>query len=234
MCAAGCTNIIVPPAEVDDPQTAYVLDYGRHSSLLLPNDEETEFTEYAYGEWEWYALRRDSFFRVLPVLFLPTTGTLGRNTWLTLDDFDSTQRNDDAIREIMIRAINDQLAPEAIHPLRVEREAVARLREALNERFRKNIEAVRASSSSDESPEDEPTLWVPEYRLTFVRDGVSYTAFHNCNHEVVGWVRELDCRVRGSGMFAEFGVEPPEPLSSEEERHRDETDESNKLDESPE
>lgn len=77
MVLGSCATIITPPAEVHDGVTILVVDYGRHSSLVLP-DFRGGMVEYAYGEHAWFARNRNQWYRVGPVLFLPTSGTLGR------------------------------------------------------------------------------------------------------------------------------------------------------------
>ena len=54
-----------------------VIDYGYHASLALPAADGT-LVEYAYGEWEWFALNNDAWYRVFPALCWPTQGALGR------------------------------------------------------------------------------------------------------------------------------------------------------------
>jgi hypothetical protein len=87
---AGCTTTIVPPSDPAVPARTYVLDYGRHTSLLLP--AEDSFVEYAYGEWSWFALDRTRVIDAFGTLLLPTTGCLGRMEWDMADDPDVIRR----------------------------------------------------------------------------------------------------------------------------------------------
>lgn len=186
----GCTNVITPPAGVEDPQAVFILDFGRHSSLLLPNEENREFTEYAYGEWQWYALKRDSFLRIAPTMLWPTQGTMGRNTWVL--DQPAPGGRDDAEEVIdLLEIIDTHFITEAVHPVFVERRAIAFLLESLRKRY----------DSSDAEP-----VSVPEYGLYFVPDRRTYTLFHNCNHETVDWLVRLGCDLNGSGMISDFEV----------------------------
>jgi hypothetical protein len=57
LLCGGCTTTIVPPRAPADPVSVYVTDYGRHSSILLP-DPRGHLTEYAFGDWNWFALRQ--------------------------------------------------------------------------------------------------------------------------------------------------------------------------------
>ncbi len=74
---ASCATTIVPPEEVEDPVRVHVIDYGRHSSLVLPG-EEGALIEYAYGEYRWFAEGESQWYRVPAVMLFPTEGTLGR------------------------------------------------------------------------------------------------------------------------------------------------------------
>lgn len=73
----GCASTIRPPADPPDPVSVGVIDYGYHASLVLPAENGTSM-EYAYGEWEWFALNNDAWYRVFPALCWPTQGALGR------------------------------------------------------------------------------------------------------------------------------------------------------------
>jgi hypothetical protein len=76
--AAGCTTALTPPPHPRDPVTVYVTDYGRHASLLLPRD--AGYTEYAFGEWGWFAQGKTGLLRGPLVLMVPGQSTLGRRT----------------------------------------------------------------------------------------------------------------------------------------------------------
>jgi hypothetical protein len=75
--ATGCVTTIRPPAAPADPVAVRLIDYGYHASLVLPAGEGAS-VEFAYGEWEWFALNNDAWYRVFPALLWPTQGALGR------------------------------------------------------------------------------------------------------------------------------------------------------------
>jgi hypothetical protein len=66
-----------PPADVEDPVSIRLLAAGRHSGLLLPCGDG-RVVEYGYGEWSWYALGRDDWWRAPATVLWPNQGTLGR------------------------------------------------------------------------------------------------------------------------------------------------------------
>jgi hypothetical protein len=76
LSTAACTTTLTPPSPVADPVTVYVTDYGRHSSLLMPKGDG--YTEYAFGEWGWFALGHTSMWRAPFILAIPGQSTLGR------------------------------------------------------------------------------------------------------------------------------------------------------------
>lgn len=91
----GCATRVEPPAAPVDPVAVVLVDWGWHSSLLLPHPE-SGFTEYAFGEWEWFALGNDGWWRVPAVLFWPRAGALARREWpaaeLVAASAEATQR----------------------------------------------------------------------------------------------------------------------------------------------
>lgn len=75
--SSACATRIVPPKKVPDPTTVAVINYGRHSSLVLPRETGGSM-EYAYGEWKWFAEEKTAPWRVFPALCWSTQGTIGR------------------------------------------------------------------------------------------------------------------------------------------------------------
>lgn len=201
----GCTNVIIPPHDLQNPRMVYLLESGRHSSLLLPDldddSAEPSFTEYAYGDWQWFAHRNTGWYRVMPTLFWPTQGTIGRNTSPLPEPIipSPSQGGVFALVEEGHRlAIVHHFGLDALYPIWVEAEHIEALHRRLDERYEDSAAASR---------------FVPEYRLTFVPDSKPYTAFHNCNHEVLAWLRDLGCETRGTGMFSLFRVENVNPVT---------------------
>lgn len=74
---SGCATRIIPPENVPDPTTVSVMNYGLHSSLILPGGTG-ESVEYAYGQWKWFAQGKTDPWRVCSALFWPAAGTIGR------------------------------------------------------------------------------------------------------------------------------------------------------------
>ena len=75
---AGCTTTIIPPPDPPDPLSVLVIDYGRHSSLVLFDKTAQSWVEYTYGDWAWFAEARTAWYNVFATLFWPTPGALGQ------------------------------------------------------------------------------------------------------------------------------------------------------------
>jgi hypothetical protein len=78
---------------------------------------------------------------------------------------------------------------ESVIELNVERVRVRELLQQLEARFQAGADT---------------RVYRADYDLWFVRDDESYWMIHECNAEVVQWVRQLGCRVRGSALMGEF------------------------------
>lgn len=118
-CLAGCAYRVTPPPATLDDASVFILDYGYHASLLVPRGDERG-VEYAYGQWDWFALNQTQWWRALPTLLIPGRGAQGRQ-----------ERSIPMRREALERA----LRIEAVYEVRVPRAAAEVLDAALDERF---------------------------------------------------------------------------------------------------
>lgn len=176
--AGGCAVRVTPPANLADPVRVFIADYGRHASLILPRNGTT-LVEFAYGEWGWFALGRQGWYRAIPAIAMPTPGTLGmRNLHIAPDPTE----------------LAAALPCEQVCTLRVERAAAGRLRGRLDAAFARY--ADRAVYNRD-------------LNMHFVPYPLPYCLFCQCNSVLAQWLRELGCRVRGTALLADFRVEQP-------------------------
>jgi hypothetical protein len=176
---AGCGTTIVPPADPPQPVNVFILDHGRTPSLVLPAPDGG-MTRYAYGDWNWYALRNTGVWDGVRALFWPTPGTLGRQP---LEGPPTAQ------------GLRERLGPEAyaeIVPVTVGRAEVERLRGRLDEAHRAG--ARRAL--------------VETLGLQFVPYPQPYTYLGNSNHAVAAWLRDLGCETRGLSLHSRWRVAP--------------------------
>ena len=113
---------IVPPTDPGEAIAIYVTDYGWHSRLVLPSGNG-ELIQYAYGDWNYFALNQQDWRNGLAALLLPTQGTLGRRKFSNIAEF----------QQIM------QQHNVSILSLEVAQTNVTRLLQLLDERFNHNI-----------------------------------------------------------------------------------------------
>ncbi|RCJ15156.1 hypothetical protein A6S26_07405 [Nostoc sp. ATCC 43529] len=74
---------------------------------------------------------------------------------------------------------------------KVSQTKVIQLAQSLDKRFMKNIDTLMENH---------------QLGLTFVQDEQSYTILHNSNHELVRWLKNLECQVKGLVIWANFRV----------------------------
>jgi hypothetical protein len=146
-----------------------LLDHGRTASLILP-DETGSAIRWAYGDWNYYALRRTSLWDGAAALFWPTQGALGRMELGGPVEIES------------VRLRLGRIGFDHAHLLRVERSAAARLHLQLTGLYEANAATE---------------VRTPSVGLHFVHHPIRYTWFHNSNHVTAAWLRRLGCRVSG-------------------------------------
>ena len=173
----GCSATIVPPLPPADPVTAAVTDYGRHSSLVLPDADGTGSLEYTFGDWDWFAAGRNGATDAVQALLWSKGSTLGRRR---------VDIPPDAPELI------DELQADTVILLRVPRERAAALRDELGARF-----SLRANQA----------LYNQVMELHFIPDAERYGLGHNCNHVTARWLRSLGCGIRGNPVTSKFKLD---------------------------
>jgi len=187
---AGCTSTIVPPDKPAEPVSVFVLDHGRHSSLVLPlgsgPEETAAAVRYSYGDWDYYVLRDTGFWQGLRALVPPTPAALGRQ-------YLRGPYNVDALVE--------QIPVEVVDSFEIEVNAddVRALREELHAKF-------------EAGAEQERHRW-PSTNIEFVRHPQDYTLMRNSNQMIADWLEMLGCTVRGKPILSNWRIEPPAPES---------------------
>jgi len=178
LLSTGCATTIVPPESVERPQAVFVLDHGRHSSLVLPHAQG--FVRYAYGDWGWYAEVDTGTVEASRAVLLPTRAGLGRS----LSRAPATR---EGVREGL------RVGIQAIHEVPVEADRVSALRAWLEARHRANRGGAKYNAA---------------YDLTFVEYPEPYAFWNNSNHMVADWLERLDCRIEGTALWAWWTVKP--------------------------
>ena len=135
----GCQHVIKPPVALSDPVGAFVVDYGSHASLALP-EEDSSLIEWSWGDWNWYALERTGAIEGLQALFASPRSTLSRRELAPAEDAEE---------------LATRVGAEKVLALNVERERVRALQRQLEARWlRRREHAVRHRSGRIFVPED--------------------------------------------------------------------------------
>lgn len=204
----GCAYHVTPPADVKAPATVYLIDLGYHASIALPAKEaispppspasarasrdgraaarEVGYVEFAYGQWNWYALNHDEWYRAPGVLLIPQPAALARQSRAILYGGGTPAAE----------ALRTQLPAEHVWPIVVEAAAAERLLERLEARWR------LAAGEHERN-----AIYNEKVDLNMAPAGDEYWYGHNCNTVVAEWLRELGCTVTGGGLDAIFVIE---------------------------
>lgn len=76
--AEGCvTTTLHPPTDPEEPRAVFLVDHGRHSSLVIGRSDG-DLVRYAYGDWRYYADQDTSLASGAAALLWPTPATLAR------------------------------------------------------------------------------------------------------------------------------------------------------------
>jgi hypothetical protein len=121
---SGSRTDIYPPADPAHPTTVLVTDYGRHSSLILP-DGPAHCIEYTFGDWYYFALDHESLPIGIWALLDSSGGTLGRRRIAcALDD----------------PRVRSMLGAIRVQPIQVSADAVAGLRQKLDAQYARHLD----------------------------------------------------------------------------------------------
>ena len=175
----ACAGTVTVPddTELEDPRPVFLLDHGRHASLVVTRADDS-LIRYVYGDWRWYARQETGFFRIFPTLFARTQAALGRRELAGPPESDALRRQ---IRVVI----------QEIHPLSVPAALIDELIATLDARFEDALETL---------------YYNRDYDLEFVHDPKPYTLGDNSNHVVAGWLRQLDIDVSGNPVFGRWRV----------------------------
>jgi hypothetical protein len=177
---SGCTTTLIPPIAPSHPTTILITDYGKHSSLLLP-DPAGGMVEYAFGDWDYFALGHKGLFVGFIALIHSPQATLGRR-WVLIDPNAA-----DAFR---------LLGAQRTQRLIVDSDRVKSLLQRLNLEFARHLDTEIYSNVE---------------QMHFVHCDEQYHVFHNCNNVTADWLKSLGVRVEGLALFSKFRVQPAAP-----------------------
>jgi len=172
----ACVNHISSPTQAIDPVQIYLVDHGRHPSIILPR--EGAWTRYAYGDWSWYAVGQENLFTAISAMLWPTQAALGRREFPA--NWQPLERNS-LIREGFVKIL----------PLMADGKMVAQLSSQLEEIFAANQNQL---------------LLNPTYNLEFVPHPRSYWFAHQSNQVMAQWLRELGFHISGSNLLSNWEI----------------------------
>lgn len=175
--ATGCAATVVPPEHPEDPRAAFILDHGRHTSLVVV-DSGGRPVRYAFGE-----LGSESgdigILRGMGAMLMPESGTLGRKVLPGPPTPDS-----------VMKAIG--VGVETMYCIAVSGERSDRLQRILNLVFEENLASAKYNAG---------------WNLEFVEHPEDYWFGSTSNQAVENWLVELGCDVSGVTSFANWKVE---------------------------
>jgi hypothetical protein len=179
LSGVGCapTKIVPPPPSGDDIPV-FITDYGRHSSLLL-RAPAGHYNEYAFGDFNWFALNRTGVCDGARALLWSAGATVGRRQLELIDDPDAVASDTQAAKVIRIKA---------------PRAKVYALVDQLDTKYFARHHTITYNPAS--------SMW-------FVRWREPYNGCHNCNHLTARWLRALGCDIQGLAIFSKFRISAP-------------------------
>lgn len=182
----GCVARVAPPAPqtLAQPVDIYLLDHGRHASLVLPH-EKGGVARYSFGDWRWYVEGKQRFWSGAAAMLWPTKAGLGRGLY----------PHADLPQDI------DLLAPEGLseaYVLQAELQQVRLLQRQLDRHFAQQAFFTPVYSAT--------------HGLDFVPYPRRYTAFHQSNLKVAQWLRALNMGITGSPWLSNWEVEGHETV----------------------
>ncbi len=176
---SGCSTTLIPPkGEVADPRPVFLLDHGRHTSLVV-GTAEGSMVRYAYGDWRFYADQDMRLRTGLAALLWPTPATLARR--------ELTGPADEVTLLSHLR-----VGVRGVYGLQVPGHAADRLRQELDEVHGK---------------EPEKHQYVEVYDFVFAPHPEPYTFLNNSNTKVAQWLRSMEVEVRGPALLSIWRLE---------------------------
>ncbi|MDX1633895.1 MAG: hypothetical protein R3280_04615 [Marinobacter sp.] len=171
---AGCANRVTVPDQPPSATRAFLVNHGRHASLVLPAQDEG-WLRYSHGEWRWYALNEKGVWRALQAILWPTRAAIGRGR---LAGPPQDNRPVPGIPEGYVEATG----------FAVPASRVAALRRRLDGYF----------ETAD------TRKFQPLYQLEFVPYPKDYWFMHQSNEVMANWLRALGLEVTGPTLFSEW------------------------------
>ncbi len=170
----ACAAMVDCPRPVADARAVFLLDHGRHPSLVLEDSDGT-LVRYSYGDWRYYALDDTGPGSAVAAMLWRTPAGLGQRRY----DVDPTPQS-------VTRAL--RVGVQEVHEFAVAGD----LADALHERLGEIIANA------------ENRYYQRRFDLEFVDHPRDYWLWYNSNHMVADWLRSLGCDVQGTTMWSNW------------------------------
>ena len=174
----GCSATLTTPPPAVEPRAVFLLDHGRHSSLVLAR-ADGGMVRYSYGDWRYYAHGQTSLWSSSRALLVPSRAALGRR--------ELVGPAEEAFVLAQVRVVIERLIP-----LELEARRVDELITELDGVFFRQREQMH---------------YREDYDLELVPYPRNYTLTHNSNRVVADWLRYLGVGVTGSALLSSWRVE---------------------------
>ena len=176
--AEGCvTTTLHPPVDTEEPRTVFLVDHGRHSSLVIGRSDG-DLVRYAYGDWRYYADQDTSLASGAAALLWPTPATLAR---AQLDG------------PVEVEVLRGQLRV-GVHAIYVFEVAGSNADRVIEELDTLHLEGEAAHQ------------YVAAYDMTFAPHPDPYTVLNNSASVLAGWLESLGVEVDGPALVASWRV----------------------------
>ena len=177
LVSALSPTVLIPPRALTEPRQVFLIDHGTHTSIAIETNQET-FIRYAYGDKNYYALRRTDLSSGAGALLVPTDAVLAR---AGLEITPSVEGVIDALPVVV----------QKVYPLQVEGFKADQLISSLDKIFIEGKEAL---------------IEVPAYGLTFVPHPDDYSWVNNSSTMIASWMRHMEITTIGWGLLAYWRV----------------------------
>lgn len=177
LLTGACTHTVVAPVDPAQPVSTFLLDHGRHATLVVEHDEG--LTRYSYGHWSYYAELQMGPTRASGAILGSHQAGLGRRQMAGPPGIYNMRRQIPVVTRAAWR-------------IEVGADAANRLVDRLDTIFRQQ-HATRIDNRL--------------YDLEFVHHPDTYSLGHNSNHVAGEWLRALGCSVDMNGPLSAWRVE---------------------------
>ena len=179
----GCvTTTLHPPTDPEEPRAVFLVDHGRHSSLVIGRSDG-DLVRYAYGDWRYYADQDTSLASGAAALLWPTPATLAR---AQLDG------------PVEVDVLRGQLR------VGIQDIYVFEVAGSDADRVMDKLDALHLEGEAAHQ-------YVAAYDMAFAPHPDPYTVLNNSASVLAGWLESMGVEVDGPAFLASWrvGDQPP-------------------------